>query len=351
MPRLILKDISKSFGQLNVLKNISLSLEEGELLVLLGPSGCGKTTLLRMIAGLEATDEGEIHLGETRIDRMRPRDRQVAMVFQNYALYPHMSIAKNLAFPLKIAGVDKAEIKRRVYETSQMLGLSDRLADKPSMLSGGQRQRVALGRAIIRKPQLFLLDEPLSNLDADLRARMRREIVALQKELGVTTVYVTHDQTEALTMADRIAVLHEGFLLQVGSPEQLYRDPNCLAVAEFIGQPKLNVIQIADQKSAALFGLQVDSTHLSAVESGATLGIRPEAIRITDDGKHEGTVTDCEYLGNQYVITFDFKQFCLTAAGGKQLYAHGHRIRFELEQAEYLLFDSPSGRRLKNEPD
>lgn len=347
MPTLVLKDISKSFGNVSVLKDVSLSLEDGELLVLLGPSGCGKTTLLRMVAGLESTDRGEIYLGDIRIDQMRPRDRQVAMVFQNYALYPHMSIAKNLAFPLKIAGVGKAEIKKRVQEISQMLGLSQRLNDTPSMLSGGQRQRVALGRAIIRKPQLFLLDEPLSNLDADLRARMRREIVALQKDLGVTTVYVTHDQTEALTMADRIAVLYEGRLLQVGTPTQLYRDPNCLAVAEFLGQPKLNVVRIADQKSAALFGLEEDSSAMSAVESGVVLGIRPEAIHIIDDGKLEGTVAGCEYLGNQYVTTFKFEQFKLTAAGCKRAYSAGDRIRFEVEKAHFLLFDPQTGRRLE----
>lgn len=347
MPTLVLKGISKSFGDVNVLKDISLFLEDGELLVLLGPSGCGKTTLLRMIAGLESTDQGEIHLGDTRIDQMRPRDRQVAMVFQNYALYPHMSIANNLAFPLKIAGVGKAEIRNRVLETSQMLGLSQRLNDKPSVLSGGQRQRVALGRAIIRKPKLFLLDEPLSNLDADLRARMRREIVALQKELGVTTVYVTHDQTEALTMADRISVLHEGRLLQTGTPEQLYRDPNCLAVAEFIGQPKLNIVQIADRESAALFGLAETTSALSAIESGVMLGIRPEAIRILDDGKLQGTVAGCEYLGNQYVINIRFEQFKLTAAGCKRAYSTGDRIRFEVEKNTFLLFDAQSGRRLE----
>lgn len=350
MPPLTLKNISKSFGNARVLKDVSLSLENGELLVLLGPSGCGKTTLLRMVAGLESTDRGEIYLGDTRIDQLRPRDRQVAMVFQNYALYPHMSIANNLAFPLKVAGVDKTEIKKRVQETSQMLGLSDRLHDKPSMLSGGQRQRVALGRAIIRKPQLFLLDEPLSNLDADLRVRMRREIVALQKELGVTTVYVTHDQTEALTMADRIAVLYDGRLLQVGAPTELYRDPNCLAVAEFLGQPKLNVVRIANQKSAALFGFEEYPGAISEVETGVILGIRPEAIRIHDDGKLEGAVTDCEYQGNQYVITFGFEQFKLTSAGCKRAYSAGDRIRFEVEKAHFLLFDPQSGRRLENKP-
>ncbi|MDH3890671.1 MAG: ABC transporter ATP-binding protein [candidate division Zixibacteria bacterium] len=333
---------------MKVLEDISLSLKDGELLVLLGPSGCGKTTLLRMIAGLETTDQGEIYLDETRIDAMRPRDRQVAMVFQNYALYPHMTIAKNLAFPLKIAGVDKAEIADRVLRTSKMLGLSERLTDKPGMLSGGQRQRVALGRAIIRKPQLFLLDEPLSNLDADLRARMRREIVDLQKMLGVTTVYVTHDQTEALTMADRIAVLHEGSLRQVGTPEQLYRDPDCLAVAEFIGQPKLNVIPVQTPAELALFGFSNESIALMAVESGVLLGIRPESIRIVDEGSHEGTVTGCEYLGNQYVLEIDYKQFKLTAAGCKKPLSAGNHVRFDIENAQVLVFDQENGNRLRD---
>lgn len=346
MPRLELKAISKSFGKVSVLEEISLSLADGELLVLLGPSGCGKTTLLRMIAGLESTDHGQIFLGDTRIDQMRPRDRGVAMVFQNYALYPHMSIAKNLAFPLKIAGVDKAEIKKRVRQTSEMLGLSDRLADKPGQLSGGQRQRVALGRAIIRKPQLFLLDEPLSNLDADLRARMRREIVALQKELGVTTVYVTHDQTEALTMADRIAVLHNGGLMQVGTPEQLYGDPNCLAVAEFIGQPKLNALSISVRQAKELFGLQAPQNVSQKKDSELIIGIRPELIRISDDGKYEGIVIDCEYLGNQYVTTFNFEQFKLTAAGCRRSHSTGDRIRFDISDEHYLLFDPLSGDRL-----
>ena len=347
MPRLVLTNISKSFGDVSVLRDISLSLKDGELLVLLGPSGCGKTTLLRIIAGLESSDTGEVHLGDIRIDRMRPRDRHVAMVFQNYALYPHMSIAQNLAFPLKVAGVDKAEIKKRVKQTSEMLGLSDRLADKPGMLSGGQRQRVALGRAIIRKPELFLLDEPLSNLDADLRARMRREIVELQKELGVTTVYVTHDQTEALTMADRIAVLDEGRLLQVGTPEQLYRDPNCLAVAEFIGQPKLNALSISVHKAEEIFGLKVPQIDSVQGATQLLLGIRPEAIQIIDDGKYEGIVTGCEYLGNQYVVTFSYDEFKLTAAACKQPRSSGDQIRFKISREHILLFDSQDGHKLE----
>ena len=234
MPSLSLRAVTKTYGAATVLDNISLDLSPGELLVLLGPSGCGKTTLLRLIAGLEQANGGEIHLGERRIDRLRPRDRRVAMVFQNYALYPHMSVEKNIGFPLTVSGLSGSETKARVTETASMLGLADRLKDKPGRLSGGQRQRVALGRAIVRKPDLFLLDEPLSNLDADLRARMRLEIVRIQKQLEVTTVYVTHDQTEALTMADRIAILHNGRIIQTGTPEDLYCDPAQLFVAEYL---------------------------------------------------------------------------------------------------------------------
>ena len=225
MPPLSLRNIGKSFDGKPVLRDVSLDLTEGELFVLLGPSGCGKSTALRLIAGLEELDRGEIVLGDRRIDTLPPRERHVAMVFQNYALYPHMTVAKNLAFPLAVAGVPSDERRRRVQATVDMLGLGDRLNDRPAQLSGGQRQRVALGRAIIRQPELFLLDEPLSNLDADLRARMRLEIVKLQKQLCTTTVYVTHDQTEALTMADRVAVLNQGVLEQVGTPEELYREP------------------------------------------------------------------------------------------------------------------------------
>ncbi len=340
MPVLELKNISKCFGDLKVLDEVSLALSDGELLVLLGSSGCGKTTLLRMIAGLETTDSGEIHLGAKRIDQLRPRDRQVAMVFQNYALYPHMSVAGNLAFPLKIAGIDKREIENRIRQTARMLGLEDRLDAKPSQLSGGQRQRVALGRAVIRRPELFLLDEPLSNLDAGLRARMRREIVNLQKELGVTTVYVTHDQTEALTMADRIAVLHEGKLLQVGSPEELYRDPAWLHVAEFIGQPKLNVITPADNFDYEHFGVQPD-------KSPVVMCFRPESVIINDEGNLAGTVVGCEYLGNQYILSIEYKGHVLVVSGCGEGRSLNQKINFSVEKNQVLFFDPESGERLR----
>ncbi|MCK4606519.1 MAG: ABC transporter ATP-binding protein, partial [candidate division Zixibacteria bacterium] len=291
MPSLSLRGVTKAYGTTTVLDNISLDLSPGELLVLLGPSGCGKTTLLRLIAGLEQADGGEIHLGERRIDRLRPRDRRVAMVFQNYALYPHMSVEKNIGFPLTVSGLSRSETKARVKETADMLGLADRLNDKPGRLSGGQRQRVALGRAIVRKPDLFLLDEPLSNLDADLRARMRLEIVRIQQQLKVTTVYVTHDQTEALTMADRIAIFHKGRIIQTGTPEDLYGDPAQLFVAEFIGQPKINVIRVSDaQQLALLIGARLADAGVATAQWPMLVGVRPEAITLDKSGEHTGKV-------------------------------------------------------------
>ncbi|MCK4462036.1 MAG: ABC transporter ATP-binding protein [candidate division Zixibacteria bacterium] len=348
MPELILKNVSKSFGATKVLENVSLSLADGELLVLLGPSGCGKTTILRLIAGLETMDRGQIFLGEMRIDQMRPRDRQVAMVFQNYALYPHLTVEKNLAFPLKVAGVARGEIRRRVRETAQMLGLGDRMQERPSALSGGQRQRVALGRAIIREPNIFLLDEPLSNLDADLRARMRRDIVRLQKELNVTTVYVTHDQIEALTMADRIAILHEGRLLQVGTPEQLYRNPDCLKVAEFIGQPRLNVISCENIKTAGDMFACEHSISAELQDSGPVIvGIRPEAIHLNESEGLRGEVIGCEYLGNYYVVTLGWQDRRLTVSGCKSQLPIGQTLGFSIAAEDILLFSAATGRRIR----
>jgi len=348
MPGLELRNIGKAFGTTVVIENLSLSLDDGELLVLLGASGCGKTTVLRLIAGLETLDEGEILHGGRRIDLLPPRDRRVAMVFQNYALYPHMTVAKNLAFPLKVAGLGKAEIDARVKQTAQLLGLADRLDHRPAALSGGQRQRVALGRALIRKPALFLLDEPLSNLDADLRARMRREIVRLQKELKVTTVYVTHDQAEALTMADRIAVMQDGRLLQTGRPEKLYRDPDCLEVAVFLGQPKLNVLPL-DSVAAAYELLQCDRrTALESVERGSvSLGIRPEAVVIDPAGPLRAVVRNCEYVGSQYVVTLDFAGHTLTGSGSERPFDVDKTVDFSILPEGFLFFERDGGRRIR----
>jgi multiple sugar transport system ATP-binding protein len=224
-------------------KELDLEIADGEFMVFVGPSGCGKTTALRMVAGLEEITDGEVRIGETVVNDLDPRRRDIAMVFQNYALYPHMSVFDNIAFPLQSQGVSKREIKERVERTAQLLGLTEQLKRRPRNLSGGQRQRVAMGRAIVRQPQVFLMDEPLSNLDAKLRVQMRAEITRLQEELGVTTIYVTHDQVEAMTMGDRIAVMRKGVLQQQGRPESLYDEPANLFVATFIGSPAMNLFR------------------------------------------------------------------------------------------------------------
>ena len=231
-------------GERPAVDHLDLEIDDGEFLVLVGPSGCGKSTSLRMLAGLEEVDEGAIRIGETDVTRKDPKDRDVAMVFQNYALYPHMSVADNMAFALKIAGESKETIKERVLEAARLLDLEEYLERKPKALSGGQRQRVAMGRAIVRSPQVFLMDEPLSNLDAKLRVQTRSQIAALQRRLGVTTVYVTHDQVEAMTMGDRVAVLRDGILQQVDTPRNMYNDPANIFVAGFIGSPAMNLLEL-----------------------------------------------------------------------------------------------------------
>ncbi len=343
MAGLRVSNLTKSFGSNKILDSVSLELADGELLVVLGPSGCGKSTLLRLIAGLEEVDSGEIHIGERRVDQLRPRDRNVALVFQNYSLYPHMTVAKNLAFPLTVAKVPKTEIKEKVAKVAAMLGLEERLEAKPSQLSGGQRQRVALGRAIIREPSLFLLDEPLSNLDADLRARMRLEIVALQKQLKKAMVHVTHDQTEALTMADRIALLDKGNLIQLGTPEELYRQPATTFVASFIGQPKINLVDVEIANGYTRpFNLNVGTQ----ISGKAILGIRPEAIQVWSDEEYSGQVESVEYLGDQYFARIKFGDLVLTASKIATEPQVGRNVTFSLKREDLLFFDAVTGMRL-----
>ncbi len=347
MPGLVLKGISKSFGTSKVLRDVDIVLEEGELLVLLGPSGCGKSTLLRIIAGLEEADSGEVYIGERRVDQLRPRDRNVALVFQNYSLYPHMTVAKNLAFPLKVAGVEKDEVATRVEKIAALLGLSDRLRDKPGQLSGGQRQRVALGRAIIREPSIFLLDEPLSNLDADLRMRMRTEIVNLQKQLNRTMVHVTHDQAEALTMADRIALINDGRLEQMGTPEELYKYPANLFVATFIGQPKINLFDgVIESGRLAPLGLELPDNGAGLPSGKALIGVRPEAIAIRSDGEFPGRVVSSEYLGDHYVVVIAYKELELTAITVAVPPEPGRMLMFSIPPKELLFFEPATGRRI-----
>jgi len=242
MATITLKQIKKSYGKTEVIHGVDLDVADGELIVIVGPSGCGKSTLLRMVAGLETVTDGQISIDGRVVNDLEPRERDIAMVFQNYALYPHMSVRKNLAYGLKIAKLPADEIERRVAKAAKMLQLDQYLDRKPRQLSGGQRQRVAMGRAIVREPAAFLFDEPLSNLDAKLRVQMRMEIKALQRELGITSLYVTHDQVEAMTMADRVVVMNEGVAEQIGPPLEVYRNPATMFVAGFIGSPPMNFI-------------------------------------------------------------------------------------------------------------
>ena len=267
---------------------LDLEIKDGEFLVLVGPSGCGKSTSLRMLAGLEEVNQGAIFIGDRDVTDVEPKDRDIAMVFQNYALYPHMTVAENMGFALKIAGVSKEERAERVLEAAKLLDLEQYLGRKPKALSGGQRQRVAMGRAIVRKPQVFLMDEPLSNLDAKLRVQTRTQIASLQRRLGVTTVYVTHDQVEAMTMGDRVAVMKDGILQQVATPRELYERPANVFVAGFIGSPAMNLLQLPVTATGVKFGdaeIKVDKAVLGKTKQKTiTVGLRPEDVVVAKAG-------------------------------------------------------------------
>jgi multiple sugar transport system ATP-binding protein len=283
MGQIQLNKVSKSFGNVEVIPPLDLTIEDGEFVVFVGPSGCGKSTLLRLIAGLEDVSGGHVLIDGRDATETVPAKRGLAMVFQSYALYPHMSVRKNIAFPLRMAGLDKAEQARKVEQAAEVLNLTDYLDRRPGQLSGGQRQRVAIGRAIVREPEAFLFDEPLSNLDAALRVGMRLEISELHKRLKTTMIYVTHDQVEAMTMADKIVVLQAGFIEQVGSPLELYQRPRNVFVAGFIGSPRMNLISGAE----------------AAKHDATTIGIRPEHIGISQtEGTWKGTVGVSEHLGS-----------------------------------------------------
>ena len=329
MAEITIRDATKTYdGGVTAVDDIDLDVADGELLVLVGPSGCGKSTLLRMVAGLEDVTAGSIAIGERDVTGLQPKDRDVAMVFQSYALYPHMTVRKNIGYPLRLAGVPKPELARRVEEAAQLLQLTEVLDRRPSQLSGGQRQRVAMGRALVRSPQAFLMDEPLSNLDAKLRVEMRAEIARLQRDLGVTTLYVTHDQVEAMTMGTRVAVLDKGRLQQVDTPQRVYDEPVNLFVATFIGSPAMNLLPgrvVRDGgdddggRLALLVGAQrlpVDDVLLAAhptladrVGDRVVVGVRPEALEdsglepgVAGDRVIEATVDLVESLGAELVV-------------------------------------------------
>lgn len=325
MGKITLKSVRKSFDETHVIPGIDLEINDGEFVVFVGPSGCGKSTLLRLIAGLEDTSGGTIEIDGTDATSLPPAKRGLAMVFQSYALYPHMSVRKNIAFPLKMAGLDAAEQERRVSHAAKILNLTNYLDRRPGQLSGGQRQRVAIGRAIVREPSAFLFDEPLSNLDAALRVSMRQEISELHQSLKTTMIYVTHDQVEAMTMADKIVVLHAGVIEQVGSPLDLYHSPDNLFVAGFIGSPKMNFITGAE----------------AAKHNCETVGVRPEHIDITADGIWEGRVGLSEHLGSDTFLKVDAGALGILAvrASGEVNLHHGDTVRMSPQAGKIHRFD------------
>lgn len=346
-------DVRKSFGSHPVIKGVSVDIEDGEFVILVGPSGCGKSTLLRMLAGLEHITAGEIRIGDRVVNDLRPKERDIAMVFQNYALYPHMTVADNMSFSLMLAGVPKAEIQERVKPAAEILGLSNLLERYPRQLSGGQRQRVAMGRAIVRDPQVFLFDEPLSNLDAKLRVSMRTEIKNLHQRLTTTTVYVTHDQIEAMTMADKIVVMNDGVVEQIGAPLDLYDEPANLFVAGFIGSPAMNMVSgRLDETDSSIF-LTNDGVKLPAPQGfpsarGKDLvyGIRPEGI--TPGGTIELKIQVIEPTGAESQVVALLGQTQVTCVFRERvLLQPGDVMQVSIDPGATHLFDAATGQRLK----
>ena len=337
-------------------KGIDLEIGDGEFMVLVGPSGCGKSTTLRMLAGLEEVTGGRILIGDRDVTSVPPKDRDIAMVFQNYALYPHMNVADNMGFALKMAKVDAAERERRVQEAAQLLGLTEYLDRKPKALSGGQRQRVAMGRAIVRQPQVFCMDEPLSNLDAKMRVQTRTDIAKLQADLGVTTVYVTHDQVEAMTMGDRVAVMNAGELQQVDTPLELYRRPVNLFVAGFIGSPQMNLIEAIAADGKAKIGdylVPVDPAAAQRMAGRITVGVRPEAWRVVSaaEGGLPVQVTVVEELGSDSFVygTCDVEgtpSNVIIRVSARDQIGKGDTLYVTTDPRDVHVFDTESGLRL-----
>jgi multiple sugar transport system ATP-binding protein len=349
--------LSKSYGDVAVLRGVDLRIEDGEFVVLVGPSGCGKSTLLRLIAGLEQASSGEIRIGDRIVNELDPKDRDVAMVFQSYALYPHMTVRQNLSFSLKLRGLAKEKIQTAVDAASRKLGIEELLDRKPRALSGGQRQRVAMGRALVRNPQAFLFDEPLSNLDARLREQMRYEIRKLQRELGTTTIYVTHDQIEAMTMADRIVAMHSGVAQQIGTPAQLYDDPANLFVAGFIGSPAMNFVDVSLLEDgdgvAVLLGNErlgrISPQPVLRADRRAILGVRPERIALAAPALGlPGSIELLEPTGLGTIVHIRLGTQRVKAFATERLGARvNDAIGLAVASSDLLLFDPESGQRMR----
>src|SRR5436305_1857049 len=353
MASVAIRDVRKAFGATEVVHGVDVLIGGGEFVVLVGPSGCGKSTLLRMIAGLENITSGEIHIGERVVNRVPPKERDIAMVFQNYALYPHMTVAANMGFSLMLRGAPKGEIEQRVNGAADILGLRSLLNRYPRQLSGGQRQRVAMGRAIVRDPQVFLFDEPLSNLDAKLRVAMRTEIKELHQRLKTTTIYVTHDQIEAMTLADRIVVMHDGLVEQIGAPLELYDRPQNLFVAGFIGSPAMNFLngKIHADGRLEFEGANGERLPLLTAPNGsdghpAVYGIRPEHFTIADDGA-EAEIVVVEPTGSELQVAAKVGVDEIVAVfRERHNFKPGDKIRLNADPRLAHLFDTPSGERL-----
>jgi len=356
MAEVVVTDIVKNFGRIEVLKKVSVRIEDGELLVVLGPSGCGKSTLLRIIAGLETATSGDVYIGERRVNDLEPAERDIAMVFQNYALYPHMSVRQNMAYGLKNLGTPKPVIEERVAEAARILGLSGLLDRKPRQLSGGQRQRVAMGRAIVREPKAFLFDEPLSNLDAKLRVQMRHEIRQLQERLKTTGIFVTHDQVEAMTLGDRLLILNGGVVEQIGQPFEVYSRPASLFVAEFIGSPAMNILDGRVDAAGRQVTVGGETLELSrplpdAAGCQVKVGLRPEHLLETAPEATVGlasTIEWIELLGADTVAhgrLADGQALTVRLAGDHPV-AAGDRLSLASAPGSLHLFDPASGRRL-----
>ena len=354
-----IRDVRKAFGPVEILHGVSVDIADGEFVVLVGPSGCGKSTLLRMLAGLENITSGEISIGGRVVNAVPPKDRDIAMVFQNYALSPHYSVYENMAYGLKIRGLSKAEIDQRVQKAAKILELGTFLQRKPRQLSGGQRQRVAMGRAIVREPAVFLFDEPLSNLDAKLRVQMRLEIKRLQRELDVTSIYVTHDQVEAMTLADRLIVMNAGVADQIGTPMDVYERPASVFVAGFIGSPAMNflagkvvdgsrAIELAGTGSVRIT-LPIGLATTAAAGTPVAVGIRPEHLHPAADGPLEFEIELAEPLGADTLLHGRFgeaRELVTVRQGGHVLAKPGEKRRFKADPGHLHLFDSQTGKRI-----
>ncbi len=367
LSKISIKNLSKSYGSVNAITKFSVEIDSGIFLVLLGPSGCGKTTIIKSIAGLIDPTEGEIYIDNILINKLPPKDRDVAMVFQNYALYPHMSVYDNIAFPLKMRKLSKHEIKNKVEKTANLLELTQFLKRKPKELSGGQMQRVALARALVRNPKLFLMDEPLSNLDAKLRMQMRTEIKKLQKKIGITTIYITHDQIEAMSMADQIIVMNKGVIQQIGSPHVIYFQPANLFVANFIGSPPMNFLKFRVTETAEDFNLysstinikipKINLPLLKNMNSEIVLGIRPKDIIVNDinyNNEHDtfslkGNLLFTELLGDEVIYEIKLENNCIIKVSSNTHdfnYKQNHGFNLRVKYKNIHFFDSHTEQRL-----